>query len=246
MLISTVYGAFILTHIVWVIVLVIGLVIATIFLSQYRSSKEIQGLREKLKQSGVEVLPLNLIANAHDLSIKYRNLAMGEQWFNGIPFLLNASYFDTNAKETRLATLKLNPPIAQVSSVHVLVNAENAWKRYKETELEGTTIGKIKLLFNDGNSEETKFILGRNVREWDPGNKPGSLVDIVTDKSSKLAWVGKNTSGNEAVIDHLEIPTHAHYRTRLEQIVITKDTHPETPQDYWSFSYSLLPSSVNK
>ncbi len=231
LLASVAYGAFVLAQTLWAIALVLGLVMAVILLAQYLSLKKIQDLQDELEQDRIEMLPLNQIANIDDLAAIYLDPPMGEQWFNGVPFLLTASYFNTGVDGTRSAKLALNPPIARIFSVHILINAGNAWKRHKETALEGTVIGRIDLLFNDGTLEETKLILGQNVREWAPGNSPGALVDKVTDKSSKVAWIGKNSYQNEAIIDHLEIPVREHSRMRLVQIAIFKDTQPDTPQD---------------
>ena len=199
----------------------------------YVLQKEAQSLHERLRLYGLETLSLpDNVTTVYDMTRRYPNLSLGEKWFNGVPFLLSANYFETSAIGLRQAEIKLDRPLRHISSVHLLVNAGNGWKRHMGKNLEGVTIGRIRLLFNDGTSQETRLILGHNVREWAPGNKPGELVDQVTDPLSRIAWKGKNAAGNEAVIDHLKIPIQEiHTHKSLERISILRDIEPGTPED---------------
>ncbi|TEU21864.1 MAG: hypothetical protein E3J21_01450 [Anaerolineales bacterium] len=189
-------------------------------------------MHEKIRQYSLETLPLGGIANANDLARRYPDLCFGESWFNGVRFLLNANYFQTGPNGPRYTEFKSDKPLGRTSSVHLLVNAANAWKRHKGKNLEGVTIGRVQLLFDDETAQETLLILGRNLREWAPGNKPGELVDKVTDPLSQVAWKGRNDRGNEAIIDQLEIPVQERHRKKgLKQISISRDIQPGTPED---------------
>jgi hypothetical protein len=124
-----------------------------------------------------------------------------------------------------------------VVAVHLLVNAGNAYKRFQDQDLPGTVIGRVILWFTGGVSQEVRLVLGENVREWAPGNRPGELVDYATDPLSRESWATKNGTQYMFLMDQLEIPIQARFAsTALDRIVITKDTQPNTPQDVLAFS----------
>jgi len=183
------------------------------------------------------VLPLEQIGNTY-VDNRYRKFSLGKKQFGEVPFFIKAgrSIFDTSAitsEEFGPVELKLDEPVGQVMSIYLLINAGGAWKRDKSsgTIFEGMTIGSIQPFFDDGSSQKkTKLVLGKNVREWAPGNFPGELIDEVSDQLCKEVWKGENDSGNEAVIDLLEIPIARRNRNkRLERIVIVPEIKPGSP-----------------
>jgi len=186
---------------------------------------------------------LSLEPSANDprpLEKKYPELPLGEGQFNGVPFVLSTGYFSMHRMPAHVNTpaeLRLDEPLQRVSSVHVLIIGGNVYKQHEGTALEGVTIGRIQLNFHDKSSQEKKLIVGANIREWVPGNRPGELVDSVTEQLCQVAWRGKDSSGKEIFIDHLEIPVcEQHRRKALEKILIFRDVQPGTPQGILSFS----------
>lgn len=195
------------------------------------------GIRSRDVKPLMREIPLESIANSHNLTSRYRNPPLGESRFNEVPFLLQRRYFETRADSPGNVELELAEPLRHVSSVHLLVNAGNAWKRHEDVSLSGVTVGRIQFKFSDGTLQEAQLIVGQNVREWAPGNAPGRLVDEVTDKLNRVAWTGTNTTGNKAVIDHLEIPIHEQHKGKdLMRIAVLRDLKPNTPQNILSLA----------
>ncbi len=207
-----------------------------LFRAAYLTNSEVRKLREGSGTHEPECLPLDDIAVADDFARRYPVLQPGKRDFNGIPFLLSRRYFDTSATQSRVLQLQIKP-VTGVSAVHLLVNAGNAWRRHRDTDLSGVVLGRVLLWFTGEVSQEIKLTLGVNVREWAPGNKPGELVDQVTDPLSQEAWASKSGVQNLLVLDHLEIPIQTRYKSKaLERIVISKDTTPNAPEDILAFS----------
>jgi hypothetical protein len=193
-------------------------------------------LRRKKSVYELECLPLDDIVVAEDFARLYPDLQPGKRDFNGIPFLLSRQYFDTSATPARVVQLRISKSVTGLSAVHILINAGNAWKRYQNTDLSGVVLGRIILWFTGEAAQEIKLVLGENIREWAPGHQPGELVDQVTNPLSREAWASKKGTQNLLVIDHLEIPVQAQYRSKaLERIEISRDTKPNTPEDILSF-----------
>lgn len=200
----------------------------------YISWKEFQNLYGEMQWRNLERLPLRQIANVSDLSQRYPSLPLGEREFNGVPFLLNTRYLNTHyipAHVDTPAEVRPDRPLEGVSSVHMLTIAGDGYRRH-----EGVTIGRIQLIFDDGSSHEKELILGQNIREWAPDNRPGELVDSVTERLSRDAWEEHVPEGRR-LIDHLEIPVPEDYRRKaLERILIFRDIRPGTPEGALSFS----------
>ncbi len=193
-------------------------------LNQIEDAKsQIQEFTERYYQIGYQKIPLDQIANA-SLTADYYDPPTGEVVFNGVPFLISQDrkgIFNTSAlrgKDT--VHLKLSKSFKGVTSVYFLINSGNSLK-----ENEGETFGIIKFGFEENIFQQTDLILGKNIREWAPGNlPPGRLADTVIDSLSQPAWVGTNHSGNKAVIDQLEVPIFAeNHHKALEQIVVTRN-----------------------
>lgn len=137
--------------------------------------------------------------------------------------------------------LTLERPPTRVSSIHLLINAGGGYKEYEGYTLEGLQVGKIRMEFDDQASQETRVILGGNVREWAIGNFPDELVDIVTDNLCQEVFRGLNTSSRAAVVDHLEIPIlQRNRRKTLSRIVFTNVIEPHTPAAIVAFFVSAV------
>ena len=169
------------------------------------------------------MVPLDQIANS-DILENYHNPPVGQEiWLGGIPFFLKTkrAIFDSAAIRSgkNSVTLDLDEPVSRVYSVYLLVNAGGAHKEH-----EGKTLGRVQIIFDDGAFQETKLILGQNIREWAIGN-PFDLVNNVVEPSSLPVWEGSNATGNKAVIDRLEIPVFQQNRQkRLKQILTFVDS----------------------
>jgi hypothetical protein len=190
--------------------------------------------------TSLEKLPLEQIANDDDLEKRYPGLPLGEGHFNGVPFVLSTKYFSIDRMPAHVNTpaeLRLDEPLERVGSVHVLIIGGHVYRQRQGTLLEGVMIGRIQLIFHDKSSQEKKLIVGENIREWVPGNNPGELVDNVTEQLCQVAWKGKDSSGKDIFIDHLEIPVQErHRRKALERMLIFRDVQPGTPKGILSFS----------
>lgn len=139
------------------------------------------------------------------ISDKYKDPPISEDFlFDGVPFEIKGgtSIFDSNAfdRTTTNAELPLQPPIRNVGSLYLLINAGGGVIEY-----EGMEVGEINLVFSDGTLQQTKLTLGNNIREWAIGN-PFDLVKTANSQSLIEVWKGRNKDDNEAVIDVLEIP----------------------------------------
>jgi hypothetical protein len=219
------YGNFILTGSPWSIAFTLGLAIAIILLLRAlfpASQRHFDPLP----------LPTGTLANA-TLKEKYLNPPQGELYFDGVKFFIGPDTYLFDTSQARLieadgtvkAELKLPEP-KKIESVHLLINAGGGYRiePNSKTPLEWLKIGRVSLIFKDKTSQDTNLILGSNVREWAIGNFPGQLVDRVDDCLSQVAWRGKNTSGNYAVIDQLEIPIlESNKNKMLESIVFIRD-----------------------
>jgi predicted nucleotide-binding protein len=163
---------------------------------------------KEMRQHRWEKLSLERIANdPGPLEKRYPGLPLGERQLNGVPFVLSTKYFSLHRMPAHVdipVELRLDESLERVGSVHVLIIGGNVYKQHQGTPLERVTIGRIQLIFHDKSSQEPKkLIVGENIREWVPGNRPGELVDSVTEQLCQVAWRGKDSSGKEIFIDHL-------------------------------------------
>ena len=226
LLLGIAYGDFALTGSLWSMVLTLGLALTVVFLA--RSLHLTPQVAEYSRIFQMVPLPIGKVANA-SLEGKYRNPPLGEVFFDGVRFLLKsgAYVFDTSTAryidpDGRVRVkVELSEPVERVKSVHLLINAGGAWRVHPDSQkpFEWLKIGEIELGFQDGAVQRTELILGDNVREWAIGNFPGKLVDRVVDPLCQVAWRGKNTEGNYAVIDRLEIPILESNKSRTLEFV---------------------------
>ena len=181
-------------------------------------------MKRLLEQTGslnFHQVALDQIANAN-LEANYYDPPFGEQEFAGIPFIIKRGekgIFNTSRLNTDTITLILDEPVREVASIHLLINAGNTSKQNF-----GKKIGEISLVFEGNGYQVKNLILGKNIREWAPGNAAsGSLIDTISDSSSQLVWEGKNQAGNEAIIDLLQIDVLKQNQEKLlQQVVISK------------------------
>jgi hypothetical protein len=183
----------------------------------------IRRLIEQANLSSFHRIPLDQIANAN-LEADYYDPPFGEREFINVPFTIKKGgkgIFNTSQLNANNVTLFLDEPIRGVVAAHILINAGNTSKHHI-----GKKIGEIRFDFGGDDYQTEGFILGKNIREWAPGNSAsGDLVDTVSDNLSQLVWEGKNQAGNRAIIDCLQISISKQYQDKLlQQIVISKSS----------------------
>jgi len=227
-LLGVVYGAYTLASSPYVIALALGFAVALILLT-----RSLQATFRSPKRPRFEVVPLSVggVTNAN-LMARYLDPPQGEVVLGGVEFLVGSAISDSEnvrfieADGHTETKLKLPKPAHRVKSVHLLINASGGWRIHREssTVLEWTQIGKTRLNFGDGSSQDTELVLGDNIREWAIGNSPGNLVGRVADPLCRVVWKGKAISGKFAVIDKLEIPIRdSNRKKQLESIVFIRD-----------------------
>ena len=227
-LLGVAYGAYALTHSLWVIALTLGFAVAITLLT-----RSLRATFRAPRRPRFQVVPLP-VAKVTDTNLgkRYLDPPQGEVNLGEVKFLVGPAIFDSaNVRyiepgghtETKLELAK---PAQQVKSVHLLINASGGWRIHRESDtvLEWTRIGRIRLSFEDDTFQDTELILGDNIREWAIGNSPENLVGRVADPLCRVVWKGKTASGKYAVIDKLEIPVQeSNQQKHLASIVFIRD-----------------------
>lgn len=196
---------------------IIGLLIAYTALLAFIFRTWFPAEQYKIKHKFITV-PLDRIANS-SIEEHYSDPPQTTEDGQGeIPFLIKRGergIFNTHYLKGAEAFITLKEPISHVLSVYMLINSGNS-----RTEHIRSIVGTVELVFEDNSVQEKDLELGKNLREWAPGNIiPGGLVDTATDQHYQPFWAGKNTRGNDAVIDRLEIPIQKRNSdNRLKQI----------------------------
>lgn len=197
-------------------------------------------------------LPIALPADIGNSYLKnrYINPPIGKVTLGEAEYLFNPDslVFDTyeqiryylplsnNGKEVEL---QLPKSINGVQAVYVLINSSNSKTIYLNK-----SIGKIKLFFNDAPPIVVELILGKNIREWCPGN-PGEFVrETSSTESVTCVWTGISKNGANAVIDCLKIPVFKIMKVNhLEKISFIHQCDPQ-PTDSMGVHYSVFGISI--
>lgn len=194
--------------------------------------------KSKSTESKTKYLPIPLIPGVGNSYLKSRYVAppSGDVFLGKAQFRLesNTLIFDTNEQIRyyiqrndggKDIDFKLPKPQNQVKSAFFLINSSNSKSIYAQQD-----VGEIKLVFKDAPPIVIELVLGKNIREWCPGN-PG---DYVREASSPMltmnAWTGLSRHGGNAVIDCLQIPVYESMRNCfLEKIVLTHKPVQQSP-----------------
>ncbi len=182
-------------------------------------------------------IPLLEIVNT-TLDEIYDGPPSGEQIYHGVPFYINGNRYDTSKDDLMERELGLGKTIKNAKSVHLLINAGGARSKYL-----GYSLGRIKLIFNEGPPQFEELSLGTNIREWAIGNAtPDVLVTEVHDKNKcRRVWYGNNVNGNAAIIDMLNISVEQTRENKdLDHIIIVRYVGPGTEEPPLGFFISAI------
>ncbi len=153
----------------------------------------------------------------------------------------NIRYYLPESKNIKAVELILPEPIKNIKSLFFLINAGNGIEKGL-----GEKIGSIELLFSGGLSKHIELILGKNVRDWSPGNmsKESKLVIQTTDSQNTLFGKSINYAGRYAVIDQLEIPLDIRYRELELSKIIFRHQRVYLPNDSTIIQYMIYGITV--
>lgn len=184
-------------------------------------------------------IPIDQVGNAylHDI---YADPPKAGLMLNGVPFSITDVRYDTSRDpgSRRATIIDLQPSIRRPIAAHFLVNAGGAQSSHR-----GRTLGRLRFRFTDDTSMTEELVLGKNIREWAIGNaSPGLLVTNVDPTSAvKIAWSGRNVSGNDAIMDCLTIFLQKGQRKPpLHQIEVVRDVGPGATRDNLGFFVSAI------
>jgi len=177
------------------------------------------------------------VGNAY-LRDRFLDSPNSKDFSGSVKFELQADslYFDSNKQiryfvprpdGSKEVTIALPQPVNHVTAAYFLINSGNSKPIYA-----GEKVGEIILSFQDAPPHVIELVLGKNIREWCPGN-PGEYVRDLSDKTTtELVWTGMSKDGASAIIDRLKIDIYKSMRPQpLEKITIVHvpiKNRPET------------------
>ena len=134
---------------------------------------------------------------------------------------------------------RLPQPENQIKSVYFLLNSGNSNSIYT-----GEGIGEIKLVFKDAPPIVTELVLGKNIREWCPGNQ-GDYVREASDPLLTMdAWTGLSKGGANAVMDCLQIPVYECMRNCFLEKIVFVHKFIQRPPDTMGVHFSVFAMSL--
>lgn len=127
---------------------------------------------------------------------------LGDVVLSGVHFSLGQGGSIT----TQAAPLPNNPKsislpvkVQAPEAVYLLLTGGDLYSRFA-----GRTVGKVRLVFDDGKVHAVDLVAGQNLREW---KQSGEVVSRTSSPNVTEAWRGANRDDeNTAVIDMLRIP----------------------------------------
>jgi hypothetical protein len=177
---------------------------------------------------------------------RYINPPIGNKLLNGIPFELKF-LFDTKKSLTfthlndgsRQIEFKLPNPVKHVKSVYILINSGNSKSDYKNR-----IVGRIRLVFKDAPPIDVELVLGRNIRDWCPGN-PGNYVrETSSSDIGNDVWTGMSKNGAYAVIDCLKISVYKILNTCYLEKIYFIHKRFNIPPDTMGVHFSVYGISI--
>jgi hypothetical protein len=183
-------------------------------------------------------LPISLPAGVGNsyLRNRYIDPPFGDVVLGGVQFQLrqDSLVFDTNEQIRyylphddggKEIEFQLTESINRVKSVHFLINSGNSKTAYINKK-----IGTIRLVFREAPPIDVELILGKNIREWCPGNSGEYIRETSSPATVVRAWAGMSKNGANAVIDRLKIPVYECMRDCfLEKIIFVHKSVPQPP-----------------
>ena len=189
------------------------------------------------------------IGNSY-LKDRYISPPSGDVFLGGAQFLLKKDclIFDTSKpiryylpldNDGKLVEFQLSEMTNKIKSVYLLINSGNSKIIYANRSL-----GKISLVFKEAPQIDVELLLGKNVREWCPGNSGDYIRETSSPQSITSVWVGMSKNGANAVIDCLKIPVHECMKDcYLEKIIFIHQSIPQPP-DTMGVHYSVFGISL--
>lgn len=149
------------------------------------------------------------------------NFPRGNNNFNGVDFNISQAFMTQYGAGSLPEEGSLSMDIAHPVTLYILINSDNTYPQFS-----GKQAGKITLIFDNGLPEETKLVVGQNIREYTQDVQYGNTVRTVTDPASQVAWRGSDPPRTIA-IDMLTIPVINQLRS-LKQVIITDTSKTAT------------------
>ena len=184
------------------------------------------------------------------LKSRYINPPIGEVVLGGAQFRLekDSLIFDTNEHIRYYLPLddggkqvdfQLSKSLNGVKSVYLLINSGNSKNIYANS-----IIGRIRLVFKEAPPIDVELELGKNIREWCPGNSGEYIRETSSPETITDVWTGMSKNGANAVIDCLKIPVYEIMKDcYLEKIIFTHRFFPQPP-DTMGVHYSVFGISL--
>jgi hypothetical protein len=218
----------------------------------FKSRQRLFGKKHARDTITPKFLPIPISAGFGNSYLKnrYINPPIGDVALGGVQFRLekDSLIFDTNEHIRYCLPLddggkqvefQLSKSVNRVNSVYLLINSGNSKNIYANR-----SIGRIRLVFKEAPPIDVELELGKNIREWCPGNSgdyiretssPGTIIDV---------WKGMSKNGANAVIDCLKIPVYEIMKDcYLEKIIFTHRSFPQPP-DTMGVHYSVFGISL--
>ena len=214
-----------------------------------------QKLFEKKQTTGAitpKFLPIPISAGFGNsyLKSRYINPPIGDVVLGGAQFRLekDSLIFDTNEHIRYYLPLddggkqvdfQLSKSVNRVKSVYLLINSGNSKNIYANR-----SIGRIRLVFKEAPPLDVELELGKNIREWCPGNSGDYIRETSSLETINDVWTGISKGGAIAVIDCLKIPIYEIMKDcYLEKIIFTHRSFPQPP-DTMGVHYSVFGISL--
>jgi hypothetical protein len=135
--------------------------------------------------------------------------------------------------------IQLPETVNRVKSVYFLINSGNS-----KTIYTNRSIGKISLVFKEAPPVDVDLVLGKNIREWCPGNSGDYVRETSSPETVTNVWTGMSKNGANAVIDCLKIPVYEFMKDcYLEKITFVHNFVPQSP-DKMEVHYSVFGISL--
>lgn len=189
------------------------------------------------------------VGNAY-LKNRYIDPPLGNIFLGGVQFEIkqDSLVFDTTESlhcylpldyGGKQVDFQLPKSVNQIKSVYFLINSENSKSIYMNQ-----SVGNIRLRFKEAPPIDIELILGKNIREWCPGNSGEYVRETSDHENITCVWKGLSKNGAIAVIDCLKIPIYEIMRgCYLEKIIFVHKSLP-TPPDTLGVHYSVFGISL--
>ncbi len=166
---------------------------------------------------------LSAIANAA-ITDGYVNSPLGDVTFSGVRFSLGKGQSVTTQARPlpdNPRSISLQVDVLAPEAVYLLITGGDVFNRFA-----GQTIGRVRLVFSDGNTHAVDLVAGQNLREW---KQSGDVIGRAASPQLTEVWRGANRfDASPAVIDMLKIAVPPELQSgrlvRVEVIDLSAET----------------------